>query len=242
MATANDLVKDALLELGVLNAADAPDAELATIGLNRLNRIVDLWNATREAIYEETFTNYTLTPSLSPHTIGPTGTFVVTVRPVSVEGANLVLNTVTPNNYQTITLRDRLWWLKQAVPALSTDIPTDLYYEPSWPNGKLYFWPVPSTAYAVQIMTRQILSTFTLATTFSLPPGYQDALTLTLAEALAAPLQVGVSPVTRELARKARATIQINNSETPGLATCDAGIPSGNGRRPTYNYRTGLGR
>lgn len=232
-----DIVTDALRELGVLNAADPASGEDAVLGLLRANKILDNWNATQQAVYAQIFTPYTTTPALSPHTIGPTGTFVVATRPQAIESAAIVLNGVT---IPITPDRDRDWYSALPLPDLAGSIITDLYYEPSWPNGSLYFWPVPSAALSIVLQTRVLLAEVDLADTFTLPPGYQDALTLTLAEDLAAPFRVAVSPITQQHAREARARIFGNNVRPVRIRTQDAGMPSGGSKRGTFNYLTGV--
>jgi hypothetical protein len=204
--TALNICQDALFEIGVLAPGESLQAADGAFALGKLNRLIDNWNAERAAVYSDQFEAYTLVPSLAPHTIGPTGaTFTVTQRPVTIEGASVILDNVTPAVYVPIAVRDAAWWDAQTVPDLTAEFPTDVYYEPAWPNGKLWFWPVPTTAYGVNLMTRIVLAELTLASSFSLPPGYKDAITLTLAEDLASPYGAQISQITREKARDARA-------------------------------------
>lgn len=238
--TGRDLVTDALLEINVYDALDEPSPQDAAFVLRKLNRILDNWNAERPGVYAEQFQSYTLTPALSPHTIGPSGTFVVTQRPVTVEGATLVLNTA--NSPQVgIRLRDRGWYQSLSIPSLSTQMPTDLYYEPAWPNGNLYFYPVPSAAYHVILWTRIVLASLGLNDAFTLPPGYQDAITLTLAEDIAPTFEKPVAPSLARKAMEARARIFSNNIEIPLLSTQDSGMPTsgGGGGRGNKTYYTG---
>lgn len=229
-----DIIDDALRELGVLNATDPASGPDAVLGLLRANKILDNWNAEGQAVYAQAFTPYTTTGALSPHTIGPTGTFVVATRPQAIESAAIVLNGVTI----PITIRDRDWYAALLLPDLAGSIITDLNYEPSWPNGALKFWPVPSAAVSVVLQTRVLLAAVVASDTFTLPPGYQDALTLTLAEDLAAPMRVAVSPITQQHAREARARIFGNNVRPIRITTQDSGMSQGS-RRSTFNYLTG---
>lgn len=236
--TTRDILTDALAEIGVLQVGDAIPDEQATYCLGVFNRMLDAWNAKRQAVYASQFVNYAFTPNLNPHTIGPTGTFVVAQRPVSLDGANLILTNVTPNVRQPIIVRDEEWWKNQRVRALTSSFPTDVYYEPSFPNGTLNFWTVPTTAWGVELMTRIVLAQMLLNTTFTMPPGYQEALTLTLAEKLAGPFGTGPSAQTAKDASAARAAIFDNNRITPRLTTRDAGVP-GSTAVGGFNYRTG---
>ena len=237
--TARTICTDALSEVGIIAPQDTPGNTLAQFTLGKLNRLIDNWNAQREAVYAIDFLPFTLVPNLAPHTIGPSGTFTVAQRPVSIEGINLILNTVAPNINISITLRDSQWWLRQTIPTLAIPYPTDCYYDPSWPNGTLNFWPIPQIAYGVEIEVRTVLAAVTLDSVFSMPPGYRDAITLTLAEDVAGPNGREVPPIVSAKAQQARARIFANNVEVPRLQTQDAGMPGSGGRRSAWNYYIG---
>jgi hypothetical protein len=230
--TTQDIVVDALRELGVLNAVDPPTGEDAELGLFRLNKLLDNLNAEQRSIYASTVTSYTLTPSLQPHTIGDGGTFDTAQRPESIEGANLVIDGIR----HPIELRDAQWRMGLSTPALESAIPTDLYYEKAWPLGKVWLYPVPSSADSVELLTRVVLASLALADDFTLPPGYQDAITLTLAEDLSVPFRVQVPQSLTRLAQKARGRVWTANSSIPRLRTADFGL---GGARSTWDYRTG---
>lgn len=239
--TARDLIRESAQEIGVVGAGGALGAADADFLLQKFNRLLDNWNADRAAVYASAFNTYTLVPDLSPHTIGPTGaTFTLAVRPVSVVSAQLILTDSSPNVNTPITIRDAAWWADQAVPSLETTFPTDLYYQPDWPNGKLFFWPVPQTAYGVQLETRVLLSQVTLNTEISLPPGYRDALTLTLAVDACPAYGRQVPQGLAIAASAARARIFANNDVTPLLATQDSGMPSSQPLRCNFNYLDGM--
>jgi hypothetical protein len=241
MATIADICRDAAEEIGVVAAGETLHANDAAALLRRLNRILDLWNAIQPTSVAQQFVTYTLVPSTSPTTIGPSGaTWALSQRPVSIESAQLVI-AGTPDSYQPIMLRDAQWWAAQQLPTLSDGYPTDLYYEPAWPNGRLYFWPVPSAARSVQLQIRRVLAQVVLTDTFDMAPGYREALTLTLAEKAAG---LFLKPVPEGLSREAslaRAQIFANNVVTPKLITRDAGMPAqgDSATFPTFNYLIG---
>lgn len=247
--TWGDLWRDALLEIAVIDPLDPVPPEMLDLALLRTNGILNQWNATQEATYNVTFPTFTLTPLLSPHTIGPTGTFTATSRPVAIIGANLQVGTGTNLVNLPIEVVDDAWWLAQPVPNIQSGIPTQLYYSPDWPNGSLYFWPVPSVAYGVQLETRQVLAEVTSAdysTDFSMPPGYQRALTLTLAEDLTGPLPVQLSPKLVQKAAEARAIVFANNNAPVRIRTRQSGMMAGRTMNGAFNWRsrtsTGSGR
>ncbi len=221
------IVSDALLDLNIVGAGDPISNDDAAFVLARLNRILDRWNADRGAVYAEQFQTFALTPSLSPHTIGPTGaTWTTTQRPQKIDDAALILSGTT-GPQAPITVRDAAWYAALSYPALTSSVPTDVYYQPDFPNGKLFFYPVPTAARSVELMTRLVLAQLLLTTVFALPPGYQEALTLTLEESIAGPYEQAVSPQLTKDAKNARAIIFAANRVTPRLRTRGDGLPGG---------------
>jgi hypothetical protein len=232
-----ELAEDALREIRVLNAVDGaadPDQDLALV---RINRILDNWSADGRAIWAQHISAFVITPSLQPHTIGPTGTWTLSKRPEFIDRANLI---VTNSTRRPLQVRDAEWWMGLPTPTLSGSDPTDLYYEREWPNGSVYLWPVPTTAYQVELLLQEDLSGVTVlpSDTVSLPPGYTDALMLTLAESLAPSFRVQLDPITARRAMEARARAFGNASRIPRLNTRDAGIPGGR-RSGSFNYLRG---
>lgn len=241
-ATVLSVLTDSLQELNVLGQGESLGSDLSAFVLGRFNQLLDNWNAKREAVFVEKFETFTFIANQQDYTIGPSGADFTTAnnRPVSIEAANVILNNVTPTVQNPINLRDYQWWANLTVRAVTTTFPTDCYYAPDWPNGILHFWPKPTIAYGLELVYRNTLSQVTLADTISLPPGYQNALMLTLAEDIAPGLGRVVLPSTTQKAREARARIFANNDFTPRLVTQDAGMPSHNRNRSSFNYRTGL--
>jgi hypothetical protein len=225
--TGLDLVTDALLAWNIVAAGDPLENGDAVYVLRTLNRILDDWNADRAAVWAENFASFTLTPSLSPHTIGAAGTWVTPQRPQRIVRASLTL----PGGSQTpITVHgDAAWYDGLSLPTLTSSIPTDVYYEPDWPTGKLFFYPVPTTAYVVTLLTRVVLARIALVDAFSLPPGYRSAITLTLQEEIAESYEKTVTPRLEKAARLARARIFTANRITPRIVTRDAGLAGGGG-------------
>jgi len=81
-----------------------------------------------------------------------------------------------------------------------------------------------------------------LASTFSLPPGYRQAMTLTLAEMATRPYGIPPDRIStlRVDAAAARALIFGNNDQVPRLRTADYGMtPGAGGRRADFNWLNG---
>lgn len=236
--TTRQLIAEAFQEIGVIAIGDTLSDALASVGLEKLKRLLNSWNADRQAVYADQFPTFTLIPSLQPHTIGPSGATWTTARPVSIEGAQLVLS---GGSTITIHLHQAAWWQGLPNATVSSATPTDGYYDPTFPNGSLYLFPVPTSASSVQLLVRRVLDeAITLATVFTLPPGYREAVTLTLAEACAgigAVSDPGLLGRLAQSATKARAVVFMNNLVIPPLITQDSGMPAVNAR--WFDYRTG---
>ena len=234
-----DLLNDALAMIRIRRAGDSLDGDTINDVLFSFNRILDRYNGQRRAVFNETFSDFTLVPNQSPHTIGPGGTFNVTQRPVSVDYLALNLGG-SPAVYRPITIRDDAWYQRQPVPAITQSVPTDCYYSPDWPLGSLYFWGVPSTAYSVRIWTRVLLAQVSdPSQAFSLPPGYQDWLTQRLAKAIAPNFGQKWSPDQELELRATEGELFSNNDATPETGTADSGVRSDGGRSSgsTFNWR-----
>ena len=222
MPTIGDSIDQAFTEIRVRRAGETLEPENMALGLTLWNRLLDQWNANGRAVYSEVFNDsLTLTPALSPHTIGPSGTLVVSVRPTRLYAVQLNLGSSV---FVNLNVQDSTWYQAQTVPAISESVTTDVYYKPDWPNGRMYFYGVPSTAYAMRLWYETILAAVVQTDTFTMPPGYQTAMELTLAEDLADSLGQSVSVSLERRAREARALIFGNNDKVPRLVTADAGL------------------
>lgn len=230
------LLNDAAAELNVQAGLTPADQNLMLI---RLNQILDNWNVDRTAVWCDIFTEFTFTPNLSPHTIGPSGaTWTMAIRPEKLTACALNINTSSPNLYIPITVIGREQYESIAQPGIAAGIPYAVYYERDFPNGKLYFYVVPSIAYKARLTTSTLLSAATLSTDMAItfPPGYQNALMLTLAEDCATPFGRQVMPMTTEKARAARARIFNANIEVPVLITKPAGLEVERHHKTSFNY------
>jgi hypothetical protein len=236
--TALDIVTMALRDIGVLNASDPASGDDAAFGLAKLNLVVDNFNAEREAIYAEELNAYIITPGLGTHSIGPGGTWTAVSRPVRVIAASLADAVMLPTWTERLRMRELSWWQDVYNPSLTAEDPTDFAYLPEWPLGLCVLYPTPTVANAIVLQTQVLLAAFALTTTFSMPPGYQDAVTLTLEEMLLPAFRVPGPAGLPAAAGKARARIQANNSAVPGIVTTDYGMPCGGRSGSKLDWRT----
>jgi hypothetical protein len=224
------IIYAALKELNAVDSGAPGDASLMADGLELLNNIFDDWNGERGKVYADSFLSFTITPNLNPHTIGPTAaTWTMTQRPVTIEGIQVVLSTGNPVPYVYLRPRDAAWWQRNPSPTVTANYPTDFYYDPTWttaaPNGSVFMWPVPTTAYPVQVWTRILLAQLTMNQQISLPPGYNYALRMELAKRGAVAWRKQWTPQQEQLTLRAIAKLEANNSQNPRIMTADAGMP-----------------
>lgn len=241
--TAQTIVTDALLEIGVLALGEVPTAAQAALALGRLNGILDQWSARKLEAYAQTFNLYDITPNHQPHLIGPGLTapdWAAAQRPVKIVGADVVLVSSNPATDIPLLIKDDQWWLYNRTKSVTSILPTHLYYSPDFPNGSVYLWPIPTAANQIRLETWGLLGQMAaLTTAFVNPPGYRRALTLTLAEDLCMPFQR--MDALGEVARKAsiaRAIIIGPNSAAPPIETVDSAQPNTK-TQGGFNWLTG---
>lgn len=208
---------------GNVQAATAGKFSIALNGAN-VNQAPDTGNAILASSQAPTFA----TPNMGQ-------------RPQRVEQANLILTNATPSVDVPMNIRDSDWWMNQRVKGLQTNVPTDLYYDPDWPNGSLYFWPVPSFSYGVRLKLWGVIPQFPAVNyAFSLPPGYQKAIKLSLARDMVGAFAGSWAQQQESSWQRAIKAVESNNIKSPRGRTGDAGMPGVGVRGGEFNYYSGM--
>lgn len=225
MTTAVDLIERAMRLLGVYAVGETISADEAQTGLVALNSLVDGLANTNLLIYVKSLDQITLVANQASYSIGPTGTDLVTTRPVEVmqssnvtyQGVTYPLTKWTLQDYNTISIKT------------IAGTPGVLYPEMSYPDMTVYLWPAPGVAgMTLNLWSNKALSSFpALTTTVSLPPGWEKMLTFLLAEDLAAEFQVPVPAAVLKQASMIRKNIKRTNKQVP-LMAMPYGIPANN--------------
>lgn len=243
VATPQDLITSALLEAGIQAAGEPLQQQDAAWGLEKLQRLIDQFNARRELIFSHSFTLFNLIPNHAPHTIGPGGDFALPTRPVTVVSAAFVLSGGSANPVDSLlNIRDSDWWAANPLKSLASSIVTDLYYDPGSPLGNLNFFPICNVANPVRLETwNSLAQAVSLATKLGFVQGYWEAIVLDLAVRLCPSFNRVVPSDLREQWQRAMRIIEANNDKPPLIDTSGSGMPSSRrGGRPDFNFLTGM--
>jgi hypothetical protein len=170
------------------------------------------------------------------YSIGPTGADFTGPRPIKILKANLLISTVNPaarTPLAVIPFRDY-----GDIPVLTvppTGITEAIFYEATFPNGILHFWP-PINSNSVEIwQNNALVAPVNLGDDVSFPPGYQDAVVFSLAERsqyLCTKEMGKLNPKIAGWALKARQRIKNANTGNPKVL-CD--FRSGDGASGAYD-------
>ena len=173
--TAGTIIRRALRLCNVLAAGETASAEDQADALESLNSMIDGWRNQSLMVYALRDESFSVTGAAS-YTIGTGGTFN-TDRPVKVDRAFMRQNGID----YPIQIADAKAWFDIADKSVTSDYPDWLYYEMSFPLGKIFLFPKPSSG-SLHLVTWVPITEFANASdAVSLPPGYREMLTYQLA-------------------------------------------------------------
>lgn len=252
--TATQVIQDALNDLEVLNSDTETYSSLTSVQqtdtLRRLNLLVGQWANQTLTIPAVQRTVFTLLSgkgsSTNPYTIGSGGDLNV-ARPTfqdSIIQVGLLLNASNPPVEIPRGIYTHNMWEQERIKDLTSVLFTALYYNPTFAGdlGQIFLWPVPTDlTNNLVLYIEQPLGTFADATTsYSIPPGFDDALHFNLALKLAIPYGRPISPDLRAEAMRTLAVVKRANVKLFDLPNEFAAI-GGQTRKSWYNIVTGEG-
>lgn len=234
MTAAVDLITLALKDIGALGIGQSISPDDTADGLATLNMMLGQWQGERLSVYHLVDTAIPSTGAVS-YTVGIGGNFNV-LRPFEINAAYARLNAGSSNpiDYQIQMMRSREDWSLTALKSL-TSFPSWGYYDPAFPLGNLFLYPVPNNTFEIHIVTMEALPQFaTPATVISLPPEYMAAIRYNLGVWLAPSYQIPLQPDLRMLAANAKRVIKMMNVQIPSLK-----MPRGLGSKTRFNVYSG---
>ena len=236
--SAQTLVTMALRDSGYLALGQSAPAQITNEAFIRLNWILSTWAAKRWLAWDLIDLAFTPTVSQKNYTVSSGGQFNFpgdynpadfssisfftgsnAIRPVQVESAYVRLNAQSgiPTDYQLELIPSYEDYSKIVLKTM-TNFPRFYFYDPAYPVGLIYFWPLPLIGQELHILVRNPLGAFaTLNDALYLPPEYAPALSLTLAVWLRMAAKMPPDPALNALARDAVNTIRVNNTQLKAL-------------------------
>lgn len=211
--TVRDLVTRAARIATVIGGAEPLDANDASDILLSLNQMLDSWQAERLYAFKINELTVPLVAGDADYTIGPGLTDIVTpVRPIRLEYA--FTRDAQGYDRPLEVLKNREEYADLFLKSLPGAYPVYAYLDPGYPVGTVYVWPLtnPSIPLTLYIGVWVILSEYTaLVDLVSLPPGYEDAITYSLAERICTEFEKPVSQSLEKMASMARARVKRMN-------------------------------
>ncbi len=234
MTTPLDLINLALLDAGVIGVGQTANAEDTNNAFTRLTWLLQQWQRKRFLVFQMQELTLTSTGAQS-YTIGPGGQFACSVRPDRLDNGcffrQLVQSSPNQVDYPLELIESWEDYSRIALKKLST-FPAYVFYDPGYPLGTLYFWPVPQAGiYQLNVLAKITLSTlFATQTTVLdaiLPNEYFQALYLSLAEILRTAYRLPVDPILVQRAKEAREVLRGANTALARLRMPDSMVRPG---------------
>lgn len=235
MPTALDLITTGLRKARVLGVQRTPSAAEANDGLDTLNSMLDAWAIERLMVYQIVQGSYSWGASVTSRTIGSGGNFNAT-RPTRVDSA--YWRDSSSHDSPVRVLQDRTEYDGIGEKSTSSSVPGWLYYDPAYPLGTLYLYPVPSAAGTLLLNTWQTLQSFaSLTTDLALPPAYRRLIEHSLAVELAPMFGMSAPQEVKNIADATKKALKGLNQPSMAASLDDAVAFAhrGHGRRDIHD-------
>jgi hypothetical protein len=234
--TARSLITGALMKLGAISFGGGVPAEEAVQDLIWLNEMIDGWGLEPGTIPFELREVFALTPgrgsSTNPYTIGPGSTDFNTVRPEWLNRVGLLQLSSSPHVELPRNLLTQAAYDGISMKDLQSSYFTGVYYQPTFPLGSVFLYPVPNTSTnSLVLYSYQPIATFaTLDTQYIFPAGYVQTLEDNLAVVLSDPYARSVPPAVQRRAGHGLSALKRANAALTDLAIDPA--LTGGAKRP----------
>jgi len=224
MTTARDICLQALKDSGIIGVGQTALAEDINDSFTALNQMLAQWRRKRFLIpYLSTISK--ISTAAQTYSMGPGGDFDTGTgisRPDKIESAYFRQKTGQPNNevdFGLTIIPSREQYNQISLKTLQT-FPNWVYYEPTFPLGTLYFWPIPqANIYEMFVSVKSTLQRFVdLNTIIVLPEEYEAALRFCLAQRL---LLIYQLPPNENLMRLAKDALNVVRGANVQLASLE---------------------
>lgn len=233
MEKVSALVRRSLKASGVVGVGQTPLAEDSNEALAQLNYIIDEWKVKRWMVLGLQTVSFTGTGATT-YSIG-SGQTIDVARPVNIDSAyrrQLVLSGANQPDYPLEVLRSREDYNRICLKSMGT-VPSVVYFEPTYPNGTVYVWPLPNSSWEIFLsIKRPILRFASLDDDFAVPEPYEPALFYNLTQRLRLVYRRPADAEVNRMAKSLRGAVAQANMEIP-FAVLPAALP---GQRTGYRY------
>lgn len=237
MATVRDICTQALQDLMVVGADQSMSATEGTLAFTKLNNLMDQGTTESLLLYSNLRTLLALTPSQAEYTVGDPGGDFEIPRPLYLDFVNYYDTSASdpPAEIPLVPFTDQAW-AGITMKELESNLPTNYYYNLTFPLATLSLYPVPTSSTLVLVLyNRQQITEFaSLDTTISLPPGWRRYLVSNLAVELAPAFEREPSPTLLRIAQDSKAKLKRSNIRLTD-AVLDNGALIG-AKRGGYSY------
>ena len=233
------LLTNALTDAGIVGIDEAVEQPILDRAFRQANWLLAQWARKRWLVYRLAEYSFVSTGALT-YNVGRGQTVDINPRPDRIEYAFLrFLNNPQGNNLNVDIpieiIQSRENYSRITVKNIGT-FPWQIFYDPVWPVGVLYPWPIPQPSiYELHIGFKVVLPRFSsVQQPINFPPEYEAALNHCLARRLRATYQLPPDPTLNSMARDALNTIRLAN-QAVGVLTLPAFLRN---RNRSYSYQS----
>lgn len=233
--TARTLIQRSLQLIGAVASGETPTADESNDALLTLNSLLESFHTQDRTLYTVTRVTSAIVASQASYTIGVSGN-INRARPTGLTQAAILMTSATPDVEVPIQVLTQQEWERIAVKDLTSALPTAIYYNPTYPLGVLYPYPIGTdiTVSLVLYVKEPVTTLATLDTALAYPPGYERMLRLKLAVELAVEYGRAPQPLLVQAASDAWSAIQRANLR-PVTLCVDAALLAGARHRDIYS-------
>lgn len=224
MSTAQQIINRSLRLIGVIGAGETAQSDDSADALTVLNQMLASLSAQNLSAYRCPLETFNLVANQTSYTVGPSGTALVTTRPLKILDGYVRLNSID----YPVTLVDAPTYDGYAKKDVTTNLPDRVFYDPTLTNGTFYFYPMPSQANAFYFRSWKVLESFTsLSETVDLPQGYDRMLAYMLARELSPEYGKPVSADIERIYAESLGNLKRQNHNSITGNTWDVSKPGG---------------
>lgn len=215
MATAAEIIENALRKIGVIASGEDPSSAEQADGLTALNQLIESLSNENMLIFDDNEETFVLTASDGEYTMGSSGDFNTT-WPIKITDARLKITSQSPNYELPIAILSLDEWKQIVQKNTSSSLVTALYVDYAYPLANLKLWPVPTVGESLILNSQKLITSFaTAGTTVSLPPGWNRFLEYQLAVDIAPEYGTEASQTVQRIALESKNALKRKYKRTP---------------------------